>query len=179
MKPSTLICLCLYYAIARHMPKSHSFLGRLTFAGNIRQFLWRRIFLKMGRNVNIERGAFFGKGTAIEVGDNSGLGVNCHLHPNTVIGSNVMMGPDCYMLDNTHKYDRTDIPMIEQGLKDSDRRCKVVIEDDVWIGREVMIIGNKIIKTGSIIGARCLLTKNFPPFSIVGGNPSRLIRSRQ
>lgn len=178
MKASTLICLCLYYSIARHMPKSHSLMGRITFAGGFRRFLCRRIFLKMGENVNIERGAYFGKGTAIEVGSNSGLGVNCHLHPNTIIGNNVMMGPECYMLDNTHKYDRTDIPMIKQGLKSVSERCKVVIEDDVWIGSEVMIIGDKVIKTGSIVGARCLLTKNFPAYSIIGGNPSRLIRSR-
>lgn len=41
-----------------------------------------------------------------------------------------------------------------------------------------MILGSKIIADGSIIGARTLLTKNFPPYSIIGGNPSKLIRSR-
>ena len=178
MKPSAFICLCLYYSIARHMPQSHTFMGRIFCAGAFRRFLCRHIFKRMGQNVNIEKGAYFGKGTEIEVGDNSGLGINCRLHPNTIIGSNVMMGPQCYMLDNTHKFGRTDIPMIEQGLKSTAERCRVVIEDDVWIGREVMIIGDKTIRKGSILGARCLLTKNFPAYSIIGGNPSRLIRSR-
>ena len=41
-----------------------------------------------------------------------------------------------------------------------------------------MIIGSREIKDGSIIGARCVLTKSFPEYSIVGGNPSKLIRSR-
>lgn len=41
-----------------------------------------------------------------------------------------------------------------------------------------MIIGSKEIKQGSIIGARCVLVKNFPEYSIVGDNPSKLIRSR-
>jgi len=132
----------------------------------------------MGKDVNIERGAYFGKGLEVEVGSNSGLGINCHIHPNSVIGCDVMMGPNCYMLDNTHRFDRTDIPMIKQGLKSAADRCRVVIEDDVWIGRDVMILGDKTIKKGSIIGARCLLTKNFPEYSIVGGNPARLIRSR-
>lgn len=69
--------------------------------------------------------------------------------------------------------------MLEQGLKTMEERCQVVIEDDVWIGRDVMIMSSKNIKKGSIVGARTVLTKNFPEYSIIGGNPSRLLRSRQ
>ena len=87
------------------------------------------------------------------------------------------MGPNCYMLESTHKFERTDIPMIDQGI--TTQRASVVIGDDVWIGRDVMIIGSREIKTGSIIGARCLVTKSFPSYSIIGGNPSKLIRSRK
>ena len=87
-----------------------------------------------------------------------------------------MIGPNCYMLESTHLFDRKDIPMRDQGRKDY--RDKVVIGNDVWIGRDVMIIGSKKIKTGSIIGARCVLTKSFSEYSIVGGNPSKLIRNR-
>lgn len=134
--------------------------------------------LENGGGTNIERMAWFGKGTEIELGDNSGIGINCHIHPNTKIGRDVMMGPNCYMLDSTHKFDRTDISMREQGKKTVAERCQVIIEDDVWIGRDVMILSSKTIKRGSIIGARTVLTKNFPEYSIVGGNPSRLIRNR-
>jgi len=67
--------------------------------------------------------------------------------------------------------------MREQGRKQY--RDKVIIGDDVWIGRDVLILGSKEIKTGSIIGVRCVLTKNFPEYSIVGGNPAKLIRSRK
>lgn len=80
------------------------------------------------------------------------------------------------MLENTHKFERVDISMIEQG--DRSTRDRVIIGDDIWIGRDVIIIGSREIKTGSIIGARCVLVKSFPEYSIVGGNPSRLIRSR-
>jgi len=121
--------------------------------------------------------AYFGKGTKLEIGDNSGLGINCHVHPNTIIGRDVMMGPNLYMLNSNHLFNRTDITMIEQGTKSE--RSQVVIGDDVWIGRDVMILGSKIIKNGSIVGARCVLTKNFPEYSIIGGNPSILIRKRK
>ncbi len=178
MKLSTFICLVVYYAIARWLPVSHSNIYG-TFGGRFRRFLCRRIFLKIGGGTNIERGAWFGKGTGIELGDNSGIGINAHIHPNTKIGSNVMMGPNVRMLDSTHKFDRTDIPMIMQGVKSAAERCQVTIEDDIWIGEDVLIMSSRTIKTGSIIGARTVLTKDFPEYSIIGGNPSRLIRSRK
>ena len=178
MKIKTIIYLCLYYGIARYLPVSYSrpfgWIGKRS-----RRFLCKHIFLKIGRDTNIERMAWFGKGTGIELGDNSGIGINCHIHPNTKIGRDVMMGPNCYMLDSTHRFDRTDVSMLEQGLKTVEERCQVVIEDDVWIGRDVMIMSSKTIKKGSIVGARTVLTKNFPEYSIIGGNPSRLLRSRR
>lgn len=168
--------LILYYAFARHLPSSYSrFLGPLSL--NLRRVCCKRIFKYMGTNVNIERGAWFGRGAEVEIGNNSGIGINCHILNNTKIGNDVMMGPNCYMLESLHRYDRTDITMIEQGF--SNERCQVIIGNDVWIGRDVMIIGSKEIKTGSIIGARCVLTKTYPEYSVIGGNPSRLLKSRR
>lgn len=56
---------------------------------------------------------------------------------------------------------------------------QVIIGNDVWIGADVMIVGNRRVNDGSILAARTVLVKEFPPFSIIGGNPSRLIRSRK
>lgn len=166
------IFLVLYYAVARHLPES----SKSRLSKYLRYVVCKNIFLKCGKNVNIERGAWFGNGCNIVIGENSGIGKNCHIQNNTIIGENVMMGPNCYILESKHLFDDTKIPMINQGT--SSRKCQVVIKDDVWIGRDVMIIGDKTIETGTIIGARTVLTKNFPAFSIVGGNPSILIRSR-
>lgn len=151
--------------------------GGVFMSLKIRQMCCKHLFKYMGNNVNIEKGAWFGKGQDIEIGDNSGIGINAHILNNTKIGKNVMMGPNCYMLESTHLFDRTDISMIEQGIKST--RDQVVIGDDVWIGQDVMIIGSREIKTGSIVGARCVLVKSFPEYSIIGGNPSQLIRSRK
>ncbi len=87
-----------------------------------------------------------------------------------------MMGPNCYCLTKNHRFDRTDIPMLEQGYQES---LTLTIEDDVWIGRDVLIMPGRTISQGSIIAGGCVLTKDFPPYSIVGGNPSRLIKSRK
>lgn len=87
----------------------------------------------------------------------------------------MMMGPNCYFFAHNHRFNRLDIPMIEQGSYPSK---SFVIEDDVWLGRGVMVLPGRTISKGSIIGAGCVLTKDFPPYSIVGGNPGRIIRSR-
>ena len=172
-KTYNLSCVILY--ICKILPASiNPFFGLIS--KKIRYLICRNIFEYCGSNVNIERLAWFGTGRYLRIGDNSGIGINAHILNNTIIGNNVMMGPNCYMLESSHLFDRTDITMIEQGVKKE--RDKVIIGNDVWIGRDVMIIGSKEIKTGSIIGARCVLTKSFPEYSVIGGNPSILIRSR-
>ena len=168
-----LVCLCLYYSIARFLPSSHKF-GNI--GGGIRYQLCKRIFKKCGKNVNIERGAWFGTGTNIEIGDYSGIGINAHIPSDTVIGKNVMMGPNCFILDVNHSIGDTDTPMIFQGKS---TRKTTIIDDDVWIGRCVSMTPGRHISKGSVVAMNCVLTKDFPEYSIIGGNPSRLIRSRK
>ncbi len=132
--------------------------------------------MKCGLNVNIEKGAKFGRGENIIIGNNSGIGINSRILSNTIIGEDVMMGPNCYMLEKSHLFDRIDIPMRMQGR--TSEKSQIIIGNDVWIGRDVLIIGSKVIKDGTIVGARSVVTKNFPEYSIIGGNPAKLIRKR-
>src|SRR5690625_711821 len=167
--------LILYYGFARFLPRStFPVIGKIS--KKIRVIICTNISSYWGKNVNIERMAWFGTGKNLMIGDNSGLGINSRFLNNTTIGKNVMMGPNFYILESAHIFDRVDISMREQGRKKE--RDKLTIGDDVWIGRDVMIMGSREIKTGSILGARCVLTKSFPEYSIIGGNPSKLIRSR-
>lgn len=169
------ICLCLYYSIIRYLPENTTpLVGKLNKA--LRRAICKHIFLYCGKNVNIERGAYFASGKNIRIGNNSGLGVNCHIPNNTIIGDNVMMGPNCYIISNNHNYSDTSKPMIEQGLAHAEQ---TVIGNDVWIGRDVLMTPGRHIADGSIIAAGCVLCKDFPPFSIIGGNPSVLIKQRK
>lgn len=171
----TKLCLFLYYAIARHLPSSYSIWGG-ELSSRIRYFLCKRIFRSIGTNVNIERKAFFGSGKDIVIGSNSGLGINCNVPNNIVIGDDVMMGPNCVIFSYNHETSRCDIPMSRQGV--TPQRL-TIIEDDVWIGQNVIMTPGRHIKRGTIIAAGTVLCKDFPEYSIVGGNPSKYIKSRK
>jgi acetyltransferase-like isoleucine patch superfamily enzyme len=53
-----------------------------------------------------------------------------------------------------------------------------VIEDDVWVGARAIILPGVTIGHGSVIGAGAVVAKSVPPYSIVVGNPGRVVRSR-
>lgn len=166
--------LILYTIFFKHLPNSSfPFIG--SGCKQLRYMCCRRIFRYCGINVNIERGASFGYGFDLEIGDNSGLGRFCHVPANIKMGNDIMMAPHVFILDVNHKFSDTKIPMWRQGEKETEG-C--IIEDDVWIGRQVLMTPGRHIRKGSIIAAGTVLTKDFPEYSIVGGNPSRLIKSR-
>lgn len=167
------LCNALYYGFARYLPFSvrpYSFGARW-----IRYQLCRHMFRSCGVNVNVERGALINGGSEIEIGDNSGIGLNAYIAGPLVIGRDVVMGPGCTIIGMNHDTARIDVPMIQQGY---DPKVAPVIEDDVWIGANVTILPGKRIGTGSIVAAGAVVTRDVPPFTVVGGNPARVIRSR-
>ncbi len=165
--------LILYYFIARHLPGSDSLysLG----AKKIRYALCKELFDKVGKNANIEHGAFFGSGKGIEIGDFSGLGINCRVAGPLKIGKYLMMGPDVLIYTSNHEIGSTDTPMIFQG--DTPKKA-VIIEDDVWIGARTIILPGITIYKGAVVAAGAVVTKDVPSYAIVGGNPARVLKYR-
>lgn len=163
----------LYYFFARHLPGSYKpyALGSKW----IRYWTCKHLFARCGRNVNIEHGAVFGGGRHIEIGDDSGVGVNCMIKK-AIIGNGVMMGPEVVFIVHNHRFDDIQIPMWKQGYIESD---PVIVEDDVWIGTRAIVMPGIRIGKGSIVGAGAVVTKDIPPYSIVGGNPAKIIKSRR
>jgi len=166
---------CFYYGLARHLPISYRFqpLGKL--GKMCRAMACRRLFRSCGQGVNVERGAYFDSGWELEIGHNSGLGINCDVPFDLKIGDDVMMGPDVFIVGNNHRFDDLNIPMRLQGNQES---RPVRVGDDVWIGAKVIILPGLTIGKGAIIGAGAVVTKDVPPYAICVGNPARVIRFR-
>ena len=128
---------------------------------------------KSGKNVNIEKGAYF-TNQIIKIGNNSGLGVNSFIYGSCVIEDDIMMGPDCIIYGDTmHNY--YDYYYYYYG---SIKKSPPVIHNRVWIGSRVIIMPGVEIGEGAVIGAGSVVTKNVPPYAIVGGNPAKVIKYR-
>lgn len=163
-----------YYVCAKHLPGTGFPGGRV--GEWCRRFLGSRMMRKCGSGIRICRGAYFGAGTRLELGDNSSLGGNCYILGGAHIGSNVMMGWDVIIMAYNHGFNEIDKMLIEQGVTEEKPPH---IGDDVWIGTRVIILPGVRIGDHSIVGAGAVVTKDVPEWAIVGGNPAKLIRYRK
>ncbi|GAB76702.1 maltose O-acetyltransferase [Austwickia chelonae] len=163
-----------YYAIGSHLPRSYAPLGRL--GAVLRTATARQLFDRTGHSVNVEHGAHFGSGRGIRIGHRSGIGIDAEILGPVTIGDDVMMGPRCVIISTDHRFDDVAVPMNRQGWTPSSG--PVVIEDDVWIGANVTITAGVTVGRGSVLAAGAVVTKDVPPFSIMGGVPARRLKSR-
>jgi len=166
------ICWILYYAVAQHLPRNYA---PYSFGvKKIRAAICKPLFKKFGTNVGIAPKVEFFKISDCEIGDHSGIGAYSQIG-SVKIGNYVMMGTHCLLISQNHCFHDLTIPMCQQGFKAHE---PIIIEDDVWIGSRVIILPGVRVGRGSIIGAGAVVTKNVDPYSIVAGNPAKLIRRR-
>lgn len=163
--------LMVYYMIAYNLPNYQFPMGRLF--NKFRIIVLRRI-LPLGDNCRIMRRVYIGNGDNISIGKNCRINENVRLD-NVRIGNHVLIARDCVILGKMHEFSQTDIPVeLQKGHKD----YTTIIEDDVWFGLRVVIMPGLIIRTGTIIGAGAILTKDTEAFGIYGGVPAKLIKKR-
>ena len=162
----------LFVHFAVRLPGSQARRGR--HYKKLRGDLARGYIEHCGENVNIEPHCYFDY--ALKIGDNSGIGDGSELYGDITIGNDVMMGTNCIIYTRNHAFSRTDIPMWKQGFSEAK---PVVIGDDVWIGGRVTILPGVHVGDGAILGAGAVVTKDVPPYAIVGGNPAKVIKYRK
>lgn len=114
-----------------------------------------------------------------EFGDRLIIGKFCAI----ASGTRFIMGPANHRLSSVTTYpfhvfggcwqERT-----PDHLSQLPRKGDTLVGNDVWIGRESVIMPGARIGDGAIVAARSLVTGEVPPYSVVGGNPARLIRQR-
>lgn len=172
MKLKKLLGYILYNFFAIYLPESSTpLIGNIS--RKLRASCANLILEKCGANINIEKGAKFSH--RIEIGDNSGIGVNARINGKVIIGENVMMGPNCIIYTLNHKHNRTDIPMCKQGVEEE----KIVkIGSDVWIGANCIILPGVKVGDGVIIGAGTVVSKSIASYKVVVSNKLVIIKDR-
>lgn len=167
------ILLILYYVILRRI---HPFTSEDDSLSNkLRYYAVKHILKHCGKDVTVRYNCYFGIGDRLSAGDRCSLGYNSRLLGNITLGNDCMMGPDVVMMSMSHAYDRTDIPIKQQGAKEDK---PIVIGDDCWIGTRVIIMPGVHLGNHCIVGSGAVVTKSFPDYSVIGGVPAKLIKSR-
>lgn len=90
------------------------------------------------------------------------------------IGDNFHSGPECLIITSFHDYDNGDA--IPYGSTSIDK--EVDIEDNVWLGTRVTILGGVTLGEGCIVQAGAVVVSDVPPGAIVGGSPARVFKTR-
>ena len=113
----------------------------------------------------------------IHISDNTLIRRNSHITAiNKIrIGKNVLTGTNVLISDNEHGESSRQNMNVQPRLRQLVSKGEVIIEDNVWIGNNVCILGGVRIGMGSIIGANTVVTKDIPPYSIAAGVPAKII----
>ena len=166
------IALILYYTFIRRLP--HSRLSKIS--NRIRCWYVARVLkiIESPKDCYFEPNIYIGNGVNLTIGKYCQINEDVFIQ-GAKIGSHVMIAPNVSIISKSHNIDSIDIPMSIQG---ETMEKLPIIEDDVWIGRNAVIMPGVRIGKGAIIGAGSVVTKDVESYFIVGGVPAKLIRKR-
>jgi galactoside O-acetyltransferase len=143
------------------------------------------VTLAIGNSTIVEGSILFDRnGAQVSIGDRTFIGASSIVCAEKIeIGNDVLISWGCTIVDhNSHAIDwasrKNDVTNWAQGKKNwSGVKIKSVkIHDKVWIGLNSIILKGVTIGEGAIVGAGSVVTKDVLPYTIVAGNPARIIR---
>ena len=138
--------------------------------------------ISIGQNCTVEQHVFFKydgiwkPGPSIIIKDRVFIGANCefNIKKGIEISNDCLIGSNCKFVDHDHGID------INQKM--NAQQCpeaEIIIEDDVWLGANVVVLKGVRIGKGSIVGAGTILTKSVPSYEIWAGVPGKKIGERK
>ena len=136
------------------------------------------------RGIRIGSGVFIGRNTIlsckngdIAIDDGANIGFNCEIFSASTVrvGKDVLMAAYTYLVGGDHLYDRTDIPVLQQG-----RTARgIEVGDSSWLGAHVVVTDGSTVGRDAIIGAGAVVVGEIPAFAIATGMPARVTRDRR
>jgi acetyltransferase-like isoleucine patch superfamily enzyme len=94
-----------------------------------------------------------------------------------VLEADVLLAPSVLIMDHNHEYSDVERPVHAQGITTGGQ---IFIERNCWLGQGAVIVcsqGELVLGRNSVVGANAVVTRSFPPFSIVAGNPAKVVRA--
>jgi acetyltransferase-like isoleucine patch superfamily enzyme len=146
----------------------------------IRNFLLfsvRYPWVKHGKNTHVQWSThFWSPHKLVHLGDHVGIGGNCEISTDLIIGNHVLVGSGVgFIARDAHSAYLPGTTMFEAPRGD---KYRIVIQDDVWIGFGVVILSGVTVGRGSIIGAGAVVAKDIPPYSIVIPQRAEVLKPR-
>ena len=141
--------------------------------------------MQIGDSVYIAAGTWLtvperavGGATVISLGNGCKVGRRCMISAKNRVEleEDVLLGPSVLITDHSHEFSDINAPIHEQGLTAGGT---VRIERNCWLGYGAAVIcvsGELVIGRNSVVGANAVVTRSVPPFSIVAGNPAKVVR---
>ncbi|QXE19776.1 CatB-related O-acetyltransferase [Clostridium sp. 001] len=143
----------------------------------------QRQMMGIGTEVRIGSGCVFSdKEAPFQIGDysyiNSGYLYACRIGKYCSIGNNVSIGPGEHWLTKISTFPLNNLVFHIRDLSEFKPIQIVEIGNDVWIGNNAIILQGVKVGDGAVIAAGAVVTKDVPPYAIVGGIPAKVIRKR-
>ncbi len=127
----------------------------------------------LGKDSTIEDFATVNNGVGdVIIGERTRIGIGNVLIGPVTIGDDVMFAQNVVLSGLNHGYEDVNVPPSLQKVETK----PIIVEDEVWIGANAVVTAGVTIGKHSIVAAGCVVVKDVPPYSIVGGNPGRLLK---
>ena len=137
-----------------------------------RSWLLRRFGSRIGHQVHIENTVRIQHPWLLEVGEFAAVGDRALIYNlgKVTIGARATVSQQAHLCAGDHDYTRPDMRLEKQPIS---------LGDDSWVCADAFIGPGVEVGEGAIVGARAAVFKNVEPWTIVGGNPARLIKRRE
>jgi acetyltransferase-like isoleucine patch superfamily enzyme len=109
---------------------------------------------------------------AVTIGDRTRIGLSNTIIGPVKIGNDILLAQSITLSGLNHNYEDISLPIHAQGVNTS----PIVIEDEAWIGANVVVLAGVTIGKHCVIAAGSVVTKNIPPYSVAVGNPARVLK---